>query len=96
MLGLTGWWGWRYQRMKDRVEALEKSPERQPVKAKFRKEFRIGFWTDPRDGERKQIWLPVLWLEYEDGSFKKLEIEDLIKDEKVNMFPFPISFQEDD
>ena len=99
MLGLTGWWGWRYRELKRRVKALEdrREPENQPERVEFRNEYSIAYWTDPKDGERKQLWIPRVWLEYENGATKMLEIDGLVENQNMTLFPLgPVSYREKD
>ena len=67
-----------------------------PQRASFQREFQIAFWTDPKDGQRKQVWIPVIWLEYENGARKPMEIEGLLDKQGMTKFLGPISFREDD
>lgn len=79
----------------DFAKLREEIREKQPVKAKLNQEFHIGFWTDPKDNQRKQIWIPKVWLEYEDGSVKPLNIDELCERRGINLAPFgAISFRE--
>ncbi len=69
--------------------------EREPTKLTFQREFHIAYWTDPKDGERKQVWIPVIWLEHEDGSRKAMEIEGLIDKQNMTLLPLEhLSFKE--
>ncbi|MDE0680152.1 MAG: hypothetical protein OXI11_08065 [Gammaproteobacteria bacterium] len=77
-------------------DQLAASRTRIPIKAEIRREFQIGYWTDPKDGQRKQVWIPTVWLEYEDGSSKPLDIEGLYDAQGITRFPFPISFDGED
>ena len=65
------------------------------MKAKVNVEFQIGFWTDPDDGQRKQVFIPVVWLEYANGSTEMIDIEGMTKENEITKFPLgPISFKE--
>ena len=90
VLGLTGWWGWRYRELKRRVKALEerRKPEEQPIRVEFKNEYSIAYWTDPKDGERKQVWIPRVWLGYENGAVKLLEIDGLVENQNMTLFSF--------
>ena len=67
-----------------------------PVKAELRYQFEIGWWTDPKDGQRRQIWIPVVWLEYENGAVKPLDIHGIVREEHgVTILPLgPITYSE--
>ncbi len=76
-------------------ETAGKTPEPMPEHATFEREFQIAYWTDPKDGERKQVWIPVIWLQYENGARKHMEIEDLLDKQNMTLFPLgPVSFSE--
>ncbi|MCY3877319.1 MAG: hypothetical protein OXF88_23890 [Rhodobacteraceae bacterium] len=90
MIGYFGLW----KRVKALEEELKGATQKIPIKAKVNREFHIGWMTDPRNNERKQVWIPQVWLEFEDGSVKPLDIEGLVKDNEILMFPWPVRFQE--
>ena len=106
---MLGAWRWfTFHGLRKRMDALHEEhrqeiarlktpPERMPVRAELRNEYSVGFWTDKKDGQRKQVLIPRVWLEYEDGSVKPLEIKQLCDDNNIKLFPLgPISYQEHD
>lgn len=91
-------WGWKrkWRESQARLARMEgmltQAQAKIPLKLEIRREFHIGYWTDPTDNQRKQVWIPVAWIEYEDGSTKPLEIEGLCDKQGVSLLPFPVSF----
>ena len=93
MLGLTGWFGWRWRQTKSRLDTLERRAHKLPVKAEFKSQFVIGWWKDPLGDKHRQVLIPTIWLEYEDGAIKPMEIKGLEKRLNMTIFPLgPISF----
>ena len=51
----------------------------------------VGDPSDPKDGQRRQIWIPVVWLEYDNGAVKPLEVRGILKeDHGVTIFPLGV------
>ena len=83
------------RQMRKELAEMRQRSEPLPVKAEIKYEYSIAYWTDPKDGERKQVWIPRVWLEYENGARKMLEIDGLVENQNMTLFPLgPIDYSE--
>ena len=80
-----------FARLREEISDLKKGNLK---KASVTTRFHIGYWTDPKDNKRKQIWIPEVILEYEGGHKETFDIEGIAKNQKINFFPFPYTFNE--
>ncbi len=74
-----------------------KPGEKLPVKARLRHKFEVA-WAPCPDGKTREIWIPVVWFEYEDGSIKPMDIKGMVDGKRgIEIFPLgPISFRAPD